>query len=97
MRGFFSLELLLIFYLLPYLFYLSEPPPVPLTRETGAYAQDAAQLLMYGHEPSELPVGEVSVWVDGLATADCNYHFRYCTSRYYDGGEHRVCAAECLP
>lgn len=97
MKGFFSLEILLILYLLTYLFYISEPPPVPLLRETGAYAQDAAQVLLYGHGPEELPTGSFAIWVDGRQLGGCDYSFRYCTTRHYDGGEHRVCAAECLP
>ena len=94
MRGFFSVELLLLYFLLPYLLYILEAEPVPLLRETEVYAQDAAQVVMYGFEPN----GTLAVWVDGHPLSpECNYRFRYCTFRYYRGGEHQICAAECLP
>jgi hypothetical protein len=92
-KGFFSIELLFVAFLLPYWFYLFESPKIPLLRETETYTQDAAQLYMYGFEPN----GTFRIWLDGVSTKDCEYVFKYCTFRYFNGGEHRICAAECLP
>ena len=97
MRGFFPIEILLVIFLLPYLFYVMESEPVPVLRETEVYAQDVAQMLMYGHSPQELPAGSFAIWVDGEEFHKCPYRFRYCTNRVFGGGEHRICVAECLP
>jgi hypothetical protein len=96
MRGFFSLEMLFIFFLMPYLFFILETEPVPILRETEVYAQDAAQMLVYGHHAQDIPTGDFAIWLDGVPTRECNYRFRYCTRRFYEGGEHEICAAECL-
>ncbi len=93
MRGFFALELLLVALLLPYWLYLFDVSPPPVLREVEVYAQDAAQLAMYGYRPN----GTLAVWVDGVPSRACAYRFRYCTWRYFEGGEHQICAAECLP
>jgi hypothetical protein len=95
-KGFFSIELLFIFFLFPCLFYVLEVEPPPILRETEVYTQDVAQMLTYGHSPEELPKSSFAVWVDGQPVIECPYKFRYCTRRFYEGGEHRICAAECL-
>lgn len=94
MRGFFTVELLLVLFLLPCVLFLIDADPPPVLRETSILAQDAAQMLMYGHSIHELP-GETRFWLDGNTTSDCPYRFRYCTHRIFEGGEHRICAAEC--
>ena len=96
MRGFFSVEVLFILFLLPNLFFILETEPLSLVRETEVYTQDVAQMLTYGHSVGEIPDSNFIIWVDGVPTRNCQYNFRYCTQRFYDGGEHRICAAECL-
>ncbi|MBR9681002.1 MAG: hypothetical protein GOU98_04235 [Candidatus Altiarchaeota archaeon] len=89
MKGFFSIELLFLYFLLPNLLYLVQPEKLVLTREIEVYTQDAAQVLLYGYTPT----GTHSIWVD--LEPDCDFEFMYCTKRFI-GGETRICAAECL-
>lgn len=90
------MEMLLVLFLIPYLIYVSEPPELVMVRETEVYAQDVSQMLMYEYSPEDIPVAGFSVWVDDTWFFPCDYRFRYCTRRYYDGGDHKICAAECL-
>lgn len=85
-----------MFFLLPHLFYLVEEENPPILRETEVYAQDVAQMMLYGHIPSELPHSDFAIWLDERQIHSCPYRFRYCTERFYKGGEHKICAAECL-
>ena len=84
-------------FLLPQLLYILDTDMPPFLRETEVLAQDAAQMLMYGHTPQEIPLSSMRMWVDSSEFGSCLYKFRYCTVRYYNGGEHRICVAECLP
>ncbi len=70
-------------------------------RETEVYTQDLAQMLMYGKTMEEIPTTKRMVWIDDIKISECeyeynNYNFKYCTLRFYEGGEHRICSAECL-
>ncbi|MBR9689685.1 MAG: hypothetical protein GOV01_02215 [Candidatus Altiarchaeota archaeon] len=96
MRGFFSIEILLILFLLPFFTYLFESYRLPLVRETEVLTQDAAQLLMNGHSIYDFPTNNLVVWLDDVSTGTCTYQFKYCTQRYFEGGEHTICLAECL-
>jgi hypothetical protein len=95
-KGFFSIELLLVSFLLPYLIFLGGEEKFRLLRETEVIAQDVAEIMLKGFSASELPQDDIRIWIDGTAFNDCEYDFRYCTQRYYSGGEHRICAAVCL-
>jgi len=67
-----------------------------LYRETEVYTQDLAQMLMYGKTIEEIPTTYRMIWVDNNEFSECEYNFKYCTKRFYDGGEHKICSAECL-
>ena len=95
MRAFFTIEALFSLFLLPYLFYLSDPYPPILPRETAEVCNDIAQIYSYNISLDNFSVPGYIFWIDGRAHGNCSYVFRYCTSRY-TGIEVRICAAECL-
>lgn len=96
MKGFFSIELLLIIFLLPFIIYLMEGGTLILFRETEVYTQDIAQMLMYNQNIEDMPIINTAIWIDEIQISECNYNFKYCTHRFYGGGEHKICSAECL-
>ena len=96
MRGFFSIEILLVVFLFSYFFFITDFRPPRVLRETEVYTQDLAQMLMYGFSPSQLPVSDFTYWVDDNQYNECAFDFRYCTHRFFEEEEHRICAAACL-
>jgi hypothetical protein len=95
-KGFFSVELLLVSFLVPYLIFLGGTDEFRVLRETEVLAQDVAEAMVAGVSVNEIQLDNLRVWIDGAELGNCEYNFRYCTLRYYDGGEHSVCAAVCL-
>jgi len=97
MKGFWTLEVIFVVFLLPLLMFVASTEPPTIPRETAEFVQDIAQLFMYGHSPSELPdlQGRYTVWIGGEQFFPCDYVFRYCTERLVDRKEVRICAAAC--
>jgi hypothetical protein len=95
-KGFFSVELLLVSFLVPYLIFLGDAEEFRVLREAEVLAQDVAEAMVSGIPVNEIPTSSIRVWIDGTEFNSCEYDFRYCTLRYYGGGEHKICAAVCL-
>ena len=96
MKGFFSIEILLVVFLLSYFFFIVDFQTPKVLRETEIYTQDLAQILMYGFSTEDIPISVFTYWVDNTQYNECEFDFRYCTSRFFEGREHRICAAACL-